>query len=129
MNHKKIWLTVGVLTGLLTCFPVSSHEILPKGAIIAFERNECPDGWEPYPAARGRFLLGANGDLPDKEGNLSPIDVGDTGGNWVHGHRLVRPDRRVYRRADDDCCDNVVANEVSVPPYIGVLFCEYFGSD
>ena len=39
---------------------------LPRGAVVAFDRASCPDGWVPFRDADGRMILGAmdNGD-PD----------------------------------------------------------------
>jgi len=31
---------------------------LPKGAVVAFNASECPDGWAAFSEAQGRFILG-----------------------------------------------------------------------
>lgn len=37
---------------------------VPSGAVIAFNRDECPLGWSPFPPADGRVIIGldTNGD-------------------------------------------------------------------
>lgn len=52
---------------------------VPRGAVVAFEK-ECPDGWERYHAASGRFLLGAGED--DDTGEV--YELHDDGGASEH---------------------------------------------
>lgn len=35
---------------------------IPLGAVVAFEADDCPDGWDLYHAGAGRFLFGADND-------------------------------------------------------------------
>ncbi len=47
---------------------------VPAGAVIAFNRDECPGGWSDFPPAVGRAIIGA-GDLGD--GNaIAPMAIG-----------------------------------------------------
>lgn len=58
----------GALSGLLA-------PSVPRGAVVAFDKTECPDGWERYQLADGRFLLGS-----DKDGG----NVNEEGGSASH---------------------------------------------
>ncbi len=49
--------------------------MIPKGAIMAFNLNSCPTGWDNFEAANGRFLRGI--DLENK--NIDPDGVRKAG--------------------------------------------------
>ena len=67
-----IWL--GNLTTRIGSLEDNLGGPLPQRAVVAFN-GACPDGWKPFVAARGRFILGAG------EGNgLKPRSLGDSGG-------------------------------------------------
>ena len=52
-----------------TAFQISGVNVVPAGAIIAFDLASCPSGWTEYTAARGRFLRGIdNGAGNDPDG-------------------------------------------------------------
>lgn len=52
---------------------------VPRGAVIAFNLSECPEGWLPYQPAFGRVIVGSgNGD------GLSPRKLGEKGGKENH---------------------------------------------
>ena len=36
----------------------ASALVIPKGAVVAFQLPECPDGWSPYEEAAGRTVIG-----------------------------------------------------------------------
>jgi hypothetical protein len=79
--------------------PTGGTEI-PPGAVIAFVGETCPEPWQPYRPAAGRFVLGAgsamNRDADDIE--LPVLRAGDVGGQAgvalqlpdipPHSHRL-----------------------------------------
>jgi microcystin-dependent protein len=44
------------LAGLL---PRIFNVFMPAQAVVAFDLEKCPIGWSPFPAAAGRFVLGA----------------------------------------------------------------------
>jgi hypothetical protein len=48
--------------------------LMPPGAVVAFNREECPPGWEIYLPARGRFIRGI-----DPEGERDPDGVRELG--------------------------------------------------
>lgn len=48
---------------------------VPSGAVLAFDRQRCPDGWSPFDALAGRVIVGAG-----RAEGLTPRRVGDRGG-------------------------------------------------
>lgn len=51
------------------------------GSIVAFNAPACPQGWQPFPAAAGRMIVGAGSGNSDGLGKaLSARKAGDTGG-------------------------------------------------
>jgi hypothetical protein len=38
----------------------AADRALPAGAVIAFNRPQCPEGWTPYANARGRTIVGVS---------------------------------------------------------------------
>ncbi len=50
---------------------------VPKGAIMAFNLSECPDGWDLFAPLSGRVALGAG---------VRPL--GESGGAEVHKHNI-----------------------------------------
>lgn len=83
-----------VLSGLLAispCAPASAQDelagpvdlraalvlldiLMPAGAVVAFNREECPAGWSEYGPARGRFIRGI-----DPTGERYPDGVRELG--------------------------------------------------
>jgi len=52
---------------------VNGVNVVPSGAIMAFDLTSCPSGWTEYTAARGRFLRGIdNGAGNDPDGTRAP---------------------------------------------------------
>lgn len=53
--------------------PKVTAEVIPRGAILAFDRDDlrqdkCPSGWSPYLAGRGRVIMGAgNPNVPEND--------------------------------------------------------------
>ena len=98
-----------------------------QGLILPFDNNECPEGWEEYTAAAGRFLIGA---VPGK------YDVGVPEGDYNHGHPNSSTSEwpGYADKKDDDCCDGhssrsnhrhrlQISESEWLPPRVGVLFC------
>ncbi len=48
--------------------------LMPAGAVVAFNRDECPPGWAIFGPARGRFIRGI-----DPEGERDPDGVREPG--------------------------------------------------
>ncbi len=102
---------------------VEVPEPLPRGAVLAFERDDltadtCPDGWQPYKNARGRVIIGA-GDPSESEGKFGFDETGNLltqyvmrqhGGAETHtlivaempSHRHSYVDRHVVAQEDDE---------------------------
>lgn len=74
---------------------------VPAGAVIAFNREECPLGWREFPPAVGRVLMGT-GDLGGDE-TIEPMQIGEAS---------------EAAAADDD---KAVTAGV---PWLGLLYCE-----
>ena len=98
-----------------------------QGLILAFDNNKCPDGWEEYRVASGRFLIGA---VPGE------IEVGIPGGSSVHGHPGSTTSEwpGYANRKDDNGSDSHssasdhkhrlhIAETDQLPPHVGVIFC------
>lgn len=109
-----------ILLAACTMTGATSAHSIPEGAVIAFDLEKCPEGWDDYRAAYGRFIRGIdNGQAKiDPDGvrhpgsiqedqfaahdHARPKDVYDTGGSdsasWVahdrhFGYGHVNPPR------------------------------------
>ena len=89
--YKKIGpqIVAGVLGSLLTALLLATlpnafrwlvRPAVPNGAVVAFE-GSCPDGWQLFPSAGGRFIVGA-GEHPNRP--LRTYRVGEVGGEELH---------------------------------------------
>ncbi len=121
---------------------------IPPGAVVAFDK-ECPDGWDPFHAGAGRFLIGTG-----KVGETT-IKLGKPGGS--HEHTLTVPEMPEHTHDDIEGrlllvqkssdttateVDRTGHNEINIrhgvrmkvsgegkphpimPPYVPVSFCE-----
>jgi hypothetical protein len=68
---------------------IKTHEMIasavPKGAVMAFDLDKCPDGWMDLPQTAGRVVVGAGErtrDMNDRP--LTPRKVRDAGGEEIH---------------------------------------------
>lgn len=52
---------------------------VPKGAVMAFNLKECPDGWEAFVPVEGRVIVGSGEPM-----NLTKRVAGQTGGAETH---------------------------------------------
>jgi microcystin-dependent protein len=58
-----------------------AQQVVPSGAVMAFNLSACPTGWTAYAAAGGRTIIGVNA----AGGNgLSQRNLGDTPGEETH---------------------------------------------
>lgn len=62
---------------------VASAHPFPSGAVVAFDQETCPEGWEAFMPARGRVIIGA-GDPGDADSGLSTYSLRDVGGAETH---------------------------------------------
>jgi hypothetical protein len=92
---------------------------LPPGAVMAFDREDnCPQGWVPYKAAGGRFIIGA-GDH-DNVG-LRKYKLSEVGGEErhvlsieelpAHDHKLQTQRSRNMQGANDYILDEFVGRD------------------
>lgn len=88
--------------------------IIPAGALMAFDRAECPSGWTEHVALQGRFLVGRGTFTePSNPPNLTAasgneqFDPGETGG-WAS-------------RLSVQSAASVRVN--NLPPYAAYLYC------
>jgi hypothetical protein len=79
---------------------------LPSGAVLAFDRQRCPDGWESYDQGTGRMIVGAG-----RGNNLSARRVGDTGG--MERVTLTLAEIPAHRHANPTVGNNQVIEEVN----------------
>jgi len=54
-------LTGAVITGIATTAGAAGGDI-PRGAVVAFDRSTCPNGWSDYAKADGRVIAGLRPD-------------------------------------------------------------------
>ena len=59
------WVSEGGVVRMVQYLTASERNI-PAGAIVAFERQKCPDGWARFEEGSGRFIVGVG---EDKQGN------------------------------------------------------------
>ena len=100
---------------------------LPDGSIMAFRSESCPEMWDEYEPAQGKFLRGIDS---------SSEKNGDTE-NWHHQHSgrtntIILGATHHADRGGDFSASEVkhqhiikITDEEIIPPYIGVLFCRY----
>lgn len=121
---------------------------MPKGAILAFNRTECPDGWKVFNEGNGRFLVGIGNSAGLRTKNLleiggedehvllidempnhkhETVEAGDpSNSSWgVSGPRNGRHGVR-WENFQTSYTGPVGGSKPhnNLPPYVGVLFCE-----
>jgi hypothetical protein len=85
---------------------------VPSGAVLAFDRQRCPDGWSNYEEGVGRAIIGAG-----RGNNLTPRRVGDTGGE--EQVTLTLAQMPAHRHANPTTGNNQVIEEVNALPIGG----------
>lgn len=67
------------------------ESIVPRGAVMAFDLESCPSGWEPFSRAAGRTVIGVGkGQRDQNDKPLTQRSLGDTGG--AEQHTLTIPE-------------------------------------
>lgn len=135
MKHRRTWIVAGSLALAFIAYPALSDDDLipiklPPGAIIGFVGLlDCPDNWEKWDIARGRFLRGVDDENA----------AGSIGGNPTHFHEgsTSQGGRRTQRGVDRDNdyhtsdithSHTFTTDEQSNDPrYVSVLFCRLVG--
>lgn len=105
---------------------------VPKGAVMAFNADRCPDGWAPFGSAAGRVIVGLdNGNQRfalRSQGGRSDIPSDGQHNHAVSGGRNEFGGRFGNDNTDDDW--TTVANGAhnhggdNMPPFIALLYCE-----
>lgn len=91
---------VGMI-GALSCILIAGcSDSTPKGAVLAFNLENCPKGWSDFKDGRGRVLIGANPSVPSTDGK--------TGENGLQVRRIGDP---------DGGSENVVIAASNLPPH------------
>lgn len=89
MRLTVVLIVLGVTLGA----PIYAHDLVPRGAVVAFNRASCPPGWEEFQPAYGRFIRGI-----DRIGKTDPEGqraLGSVQDDAFAAHRHARP-RDVY---------------------------------
>ena len=73
LSSKK-QMTIGAALFAAMVFGSPVHAV-PSGAIVAFDLEDCPNGWSSYGRAKGRMIIGAGIGK-----DLTPRKLGATGG-------------------------------------------------
>jgi microcystin-dependent protein len=69
---------------------------MPKGAVLAFDLKECPQGWVPFSDLAGRVIVGAGKGNTDQNGKeLTNRELAKTGGE--ESHTLTREELPAVR--------------------------------
>jgi prepilin-type N-terminal cleavage/methylation domain-containing protein len=99
----------------LTYFGNFQTSLIPAGALVAFDRTECPSGWTEHAALRGRMVVGAGtfteaGDPPDDTGSTTGTITFAQGsqGGWAS-------------RISSQGTDAIRVN--NMPPYVAYIYC------
>jgi hypothetical protein len=126
--------------------------VVPGGAVVPFDADTCPPGWQEYVPASGRFIAGV-GRGRDKNGYEIQLNRGtppaDVEGEYVHTltvaeipshtHRVFRTQGKAGNGAFPDW--SVMGNELkqdvadtgptgggkahnSMPPYVALKMCK-----
>lgn len=80
-----------------------------QGSVVAFELNDCPDPWESYEKAQGRFIRGADPTGRTDRDPDSPRLAGDIQGHALQDHYhshsridLPQNDRGLPNKSEDN---------------------------
>lgn len=79
-NKRGLWFwdeTLNGNTGDWVRYGIDIDKLMPPGVIIPFDLNTCPEGWLPFTAGVGRFMVGKGQDPSD---NLITYPTGGQGG-------------------------------------------------
>jgi hypothetical protein len=90
-------LFVGVYPAMLNF----GSEKLVSGAVVAFDLDNCPAGWDTYEAAKARVIVGAGKGTADERGRaLSERVRGKTGGEEVHQLTVAEMPKHNHSKGD-----------------------------
>ncbi len=98
-------------------------EWVPRGAVIAFDADACPNGWTEYSLARGRFIIGSNAAFPRGTPNdtgtlLNNNHVGvTTAASRINSTALVATGGAQFLQP------STFSRHVPMPPYMSLMYC------
>ena len=101
---------------------------VPSGAVVAFDLEECPDGWRRYVNADGRVIVGVQNQPASGERHIS---IRDRGGFLQHDLSEPTPLHSDYTRGPPSSTPEgpqgipwLLKDRIdNMPPYIGLWFC------
>lgn len=134
-------ITTGILAVAPNTFRWLVRPAVPSGAVVAFD-GACPDGWDPYQIAGGRFVVGA-GDHPNGGTTHKP---GATGGEEMHTLKIEELPSHSHPYSSlssvvggcglEGCNSQLQKNDIqtgaigegkphnNMPPYIALTYCK-----
>ena len=102
-----------------TSFPkvVSQYYVTPPGTVIAFDSEQCPEGWTAFTKADGKFVLGTSGEYK----------IRSSGGAASHTHEVkhnsaTRKPAHILEAIVKG--DAEVKSADSMPPYVALKYCK-----
>ena len=99
---------------------------VPKGAIMAFNLSECPDGWDLFAPLSGRVALGAGVRPLGESGGAESHQHGISIGNSARGPRLPpghRNDVSQFPVSTHSHSASISQNH-NMPPFHVLTYCE-----
>lgn len=118
---------------------VDTYYVTPPGAVLPFNQAYCPEGWTPFEAGTGRFIVGASdefafgatGGRPDIPAGNEHAHSGrtngmeDLGGPHPHGHARQSSSNQNHSHAFGTSTTAAHDHEgVNLPPYVSLSFCQ-----
>lgn len=102
---------------------------LPKGAIIPFNLEKCPEGWKPFIAAQGRFIIGVNENYKfQTSGGRDDIPTDGAHRHPVQQSRGPNNGRFGNDNADDHWSTASAGSHnhggINMPPFYALTYCE-----
>ena len=114
-------------------------EAIPKGAVIPFNLDRCPPGWNGFPEAEGRMIIGAGTKYGlGKKGGSETISIGPENmpshSHFLEGALNGRPlpwgpgshpiPTRVPEKSGDIWRQGDGKKIKAMPPWYGLLYCQ-----
>ena len=112
-------------------------KLIPPGAVMAFNLEQCPAGWKTFEAGRGRYILGlpVNGSLGSTVGTELTDKENRAAGRHEHsfnfiteasGYRKGRGNKAGHSHAGKKSKteENKDIKEGTIAPYVQLLLCE-----
>lgn len=108
--------------------------LIPTGAVMAFDLTTCPDGWENYNLAEGKFVIGANnGVAPNPPTSFTnyrtniPFDSNANGIDNTNTDVPIQPyasGNTTTVNLNSGVGNSAQPNSALIPPYVALLYCK-----